>query len=149
MYYAKGKLRLIVRWQIPRSTEMILIFEDNMDIALVLKRMFNLIFHEHCVITCNCAVAVNMVLAGEIEVVLSDLNIDGHMGQGLDLIRKIKKIRPHTSPPIVVYTGLSKGDSTYNEAERFSDRIFEKSEISFPQLCREICRLIRLRRINP
>ena len=122
---------------------MILIFEDNTDISLVLKRMLNLIFHENCVITCNCSVAENMVLAGEIELVLSDLNIEGHKGQGLDLIKKIKRIMPHTSPPIVVFTALSKGDSAYNEAERFSDRIFEKSEITLPQLCKEICRLIK------
>jgi DNA-binding response OmpR family regulator len=120
---------------------MILIFEDNMDIALVLKRMLNLAFHERCVITCNCSVAENMVLSGGIELVLSDLNIDGHKGQGLDLIRKIKKIRPNTSPPIIVYTALSKGDSTYNEAEGLSDRIFEKSEIPIQRLCREICSL--------
>jgi DNA-binding NtrC family response regulator len=124
---------------------MILIFEDNMDIALVVKRMLNLVFHERCVITCNCVVAENMVLAGEIELVLSDLDIEGHKGQGLDLIRKIKRFMPHTSPPIVIYTGLSKGDSTYNEAEKFSDSIFEKSEISLPQLCKELCRLIKLR----
>jgi DNA-binding NtrC family response regulator len=123
---------------------MILIFEDNMDIALVLKRILNSSFHERCVITCNCAVAENMVLAGEIELVLSDLNIEGREGQGLDLIRKIKKFKPHTSPPIVVFTGLSKGDSTYNEAEGLSDRIFEKSEIPLPRLCKEICSLMKL-----
>ncbi|MFA6569466.1 MAG: response regulator [Victivallales bacterium] len=122
---------------------MILIFEDNMDIALVLKRMLNLAFHEHCVVTCNCAVAENMVLAGEIGLVLSDLNIEGREGQGLDLIKKIRRIKPHTSPPIVVYTGLSSGDYTYSEAERFSDRIFEKSEISLPRLCKEICSLLK------
>jgi response regulator RpfG family c-di-GMP phosphodiesterase len=83
-----------------------------------------------------------MVFSGEIELILSDLNIEGHNKQGLDLIKKIKRIRPHTAPPIVVYTGLSKGDSTYNEAEKFSDRIFEKSEITLPRLCREMCRLM-------
>ena len=122
---------------------MILIFEDNMDIALVLKRMLNLIFHQRCVITCNCSVAENMVLAGEIGLILSDLNIDDREGQGLELIRKIKRIRPHTSPPIVVYTALSRGDSTYNEAEGFSDRIFEKSETSILQLCKEVCRILK------
>ncbi|MFA6294369.1 MAG: response regulator [Victivallales bacterium] len=121
---------------------MILIFEDNIDIAHVLKRMLNLTFHEHCVVTCNCADAEAMVFSGEIELILSDLNIEGHNKQGLDLIKKIKRIRPHTAPPIVVYTGLSKGDSTYNEAEKFSDRIFEKSEITLPRLCREMCRLM-------
>ena len=128
------------------GAEMILIFEDNMDVALVLKRMLNLIFHGNCMVTCNCVIAENMVLAGEVELVLSDLNIEGHKGQGLDLIKKIKRIMPHTSPPIVVYTGLSKGDSTYNEAERVSDSIFEKSEITLHQLCRELCRLIKLRK---
>ena len=123
---------------------MILIFEDNMDIALVLKRILNITFHEHCVITSNCAIAENLVLAGDIELVLSDLNIDGNnTGQGLDLIKKIKRIRPHTAPPIVIYTALTKGDSTYNEAEKYSDKIYEKSEIPLPRLCKEICSLIR------
>ena len=122
---------------------MILIFEDNIDIAHVLKRMLDIIFHERCVITCNCSDAEPMVFSGEIELILSDLNIEGRNKQGLDLIKKIKRIRPHTSPPIVVYTGLSKGDSTYNEAERFSDRIFEKSEITLPRLCKEMCRLMK------
>jgi DNA-binding NtrC family response regulator len=126
---------------------MILIFEDNMDIALVLKRMLNLGFHESCVITCNCAVAENMVLAGEIELVLSDLSIDGREGQGLDLLRKIKKLRPHSPPPIVVFTALSKGDSTYNEAEKLSDRIFVKSEMPLSRLCKEISSLIKLRHV--
>ena len=128
------------------GAEMILIFEDNMDIALVLKRMLNLIFHENCMVTCNCVIAENMVFSGEIELVLSDLNIEGRKGQGLELIKKIKRIMPHTSPPIVVYTGLSKGDSTYNEAERFSDSIFEKSEITLPRLCKEIYALMKLRK---
>lgn len=126
---------------------MILIFEDNMDVALALKRMLNLIFHERCVITCNCAVAENMVLAGGIELVLSDLTIEGHEGQGIDLIRKIKSIKPHTSPPIIVYTALSEGDSTYDEAKSLSDRIFEKSEIPLQQLCKEMCSLINRRSI--
>lgn len=139
---------LIAFGYILRGGEMILIFEDNMDIALVLKRMLNLIFHEPCVITCNCAVAENMVLAGGIGLVLSDLNIEGREGQGLDLIKKIKRTRPHTSPPIVVYTGLSKGDSAYDEAEIFSDMIFEKSETPLVQLCKEICRLMKLRQRN-
>ena len=124
---------------------MILIFEDNMEIALVLKRMLGIVFHERCFVTCNCSVAENMVFAGEVELVLSDLNIEGRECQGLDLIKKIRRIRTHTAPPIVVYTGLSSGDSTYNEAERFSDRIFEKSETTFPRLCKEITNLIKLR----
>lgn len=121
---------------------MILIFEDNMDIALVVKRILNLSFHEHCVITSNSAVAENMVLAGDVDLVLSDLNIEGRQGQGLDLIKKIRKFKPNTSPPIIVFTALTKGDSTYNEAERFSDRIFVKSEIPIARLCREICELM-------
>ncbi len=124
---------------------MILIFEDNMDIALVLKRMFTHMFQEASVITCNFEDAENLVLAGDVELVLSDLNIEGHKGQGLDLIKLIRRIRPHTSPPIVVYTGLNSTDSTYEEAERFSDEIYEKSEVSLPQLCREVYRLLKLR----
>ncbi|MFZ2654157.1 MAG: response regulator [Victivallales bacterium] len=124
---------------------MILIFEDNMDIASVLKRMLSHMFHEASVITCNCEDAENLVLAGEVELVLSDLNIEGHKGQGLDLIRTIRRIRPHTSPPIIVYTGLNSTDSTFAEAERFSDEIFEKSDITLHQLCKEVYRLLKLR----
>ncbi len=125
---------------------MILIFEDNMDIATVLKHMLSHMFHEPCVVTCNFDDAENLVLAGDVELVLSDLNIEGHKGQGLDLIKLIRRIRPHTSPPIVVYTGLNSTDSTFAEAERFSDEIFEKSEITLPQLCREVYRLLNLRK---
>jgi DNA-binding response OmpR family regulator len=102
-------------------------------------------FQESSVITCNFEDAENLVLAGDVELILSDLNIEGHKGQGLDLIRAIRRIRPHTSPPIVVYTGLNSTDSTFAEAERFSDEIFEKSEIAIPQLCREAYRLLKLR----
>ncbi|HBC88356.1 MAG TPA: hypothetical protein DCZ94_15505 [Lentisphaeria bacterium] len=125
---------------------MILIFEDNMDIGLVLKRMLTHMFHENAVVTSNFVDAENMVLAGEVELVLSDLNIEGHKEQGLDLIKKIRRIKPHTSPPIVVYTGVNCNDTLYAEAERFSDEIFEKSEISLPQLCKEMYRLLNLRK---
>jgi len=123
----------------------ILIFEDNMDIATVMKHMLSHMFHEACVVTCNFADAENLVLAGDVELVLSDLNIDGHKGQGLDLIKAIRRIRPHTSPPIIVYTGLNSTDSTFAEAERFSDEIYEKSEIAIPQLCKAVYRLLKLR----
>ncbi|GEM_PF-4059561 len=125
---------------------MILIFEDNMDVGLVLKHMLDHMFHEKSIVTCNFTDAENMVLAGEIELVLSDLNIEGHKEQGIDLIKKIRRIKPHTSPPIIVYTGLNSTDSLYTEAERFSDEVFEKSEITLPQLCREMYRLMNLRK---
>ena len=115
------------------------------DIALVLKRMLTHMFHEYSVITCNFDDAENLVLSGDVELVLSDLNIEGHKGQGLDLIKAIRRIKPHTSPPIVVYTGLNSTDSTFAEAERVSDEIFEKSEITIPQLCKEVYRLLKLR----
>ena len=46
---------------------MILIFEDNMEIASVLKHMLSRMFHESSVITCNFEDAENLVLAGDVE----------------------------------------------------------------------------------
>lgn len=123
---------------------MILIFEDNRELAMVLKAMLGRFFNEKCVITSQFREAENLVLCGDVSLVLSDLDIEGHGRLGLEFIRKLRKIMPHSLPPIIVYTGINDTDPDFTEAKRLSDDIYEKSDISLVQLRRGIGRLLKI-----
>jgi len=84
--------------------------------------------------------AESEILSGNVEMIVSDISIYGR-SEGIDLIRRIRKIMPFTCPPIVVYTGVNPGSVDFSEAEKISDAVYEKGEISIMDLCARIRRI--------
>lgn len=118
------------------QVRMILVFEDNIDLANVVRKLFFHVFHEKCVVTREFQQAVALVLAGDVRVILSDLDMLGK--GGLDFIKKIRNIKPHSLPPVIVFTGLNTSDESFREAKSICDAIYEKGETSLMELCGEI-----------
>lgn len=115
---------------------MILIFEDNVELANVLRMLFFRVFHERCIVTKRFQEAVALVLAGDVRVILTDLDMVGK--GGLDFIKKIRNIKPHSLPPVIVFTGVNTSDKSFSEARSICDAIYEKGETPLMELCWEI-----------
>ena len=119
---------------------MILLFEDNRDLAIVMKRILSATLGMACIVCSKESDAESEVFSGNIDMVISDLNIFGS-AEGLEFIKRIRKVMPFTCPPIVVYTGLDRETNEYDEATRFSDALYEKGETSINELSRKIKRI--------
>lgn len=119
---------------------MILLFEDNSDLAGVMKRVLSAALGTSCIVCSKESEAESEVFSGNIDMIISDLNIFGS-ADGLEFIKKIRKVMPFTCPPIVVYTGLDRETKEYSEALKFSDALYEKGETTINELCRKIKRI--------
>jgi len=120
---------------------MILILEDNLDLGLVMKNIFRTVFHEECFVTANLQDAILCVCTENIRLVMSDIDLGSF--SGLDFIKKIKKLRPHTSPPIVAFTALSTGNREFREVAALCDAVYEKGTISTGEICRQLHGLLK------
>ncbi|HOK03897.1 MAG TPA: response regulator [Victivallales bacterium] len=116
---------------------MILLFEDNYDLAYVMKRILANTLGMACIICSKESDAETEVFSGNVDMIISDLKIFERI-EGLEFIKKIRHIMPFTCPPIVVYTGLDRESKEYKEAVKFSDAVYEKGEISIIELCLRI-----------
>lgn len=119
---------------------MILLFEDNRDLALVMKRIISTALGISCIVCSRELDAETEVFSGNVDIVISDLNIFGN-AEGLQFIKKIRKVMPFSCPPILVYTGLDRDSREYNEAANISDGLYEKGETSINELCKIIKRI--------
>lgn len=119
---------------------MILILEDNVDLGYVMGNVYRTVFHEECFVTANIQDAVLCACTEDIRFVLSDIDLGAF--SGLDFIKKLKKLRPHTSPPIIAFTALSPGNRQFNEAAELCDAVYEKGSISIVEMCRQIYTLL-------
>lgn len=103
---------------------MVLIYEDNAELGRALSLFFEHGYHKRCLVTCSHAKALRKIFAGDIELLVVDIEMDGE--DGLDLIRKARSIKRNTMPPVFAFTGLDSDGDRYIEAEFHSDQIFEK-----------------------
>jgi DNA-binding response OmpR family regulator len=120
---------------------MILLFEDNRDLAWIMRKIFASVLGTNCVVCYNKGDAETEVFSGNIDIIVSDISIDGR-SEGLSFIKKVRKVMPLTCPPIVVYTGLSPQSHDFSEAENISDILYEKGETSIMELCKRLKKLL-------
>jgi DNA-binding response OmpR family regulator len=124
---------------------MILVFEDNCDLAFLMRKIISVAVGLPCVVCQKEDDAETEVFSGNVDLIVSDISIDGK-SQGISFIRKIRKIMPFSCPPIVVYTGISPQSEDFQEAENISDALYEKGETSIIELCAKVKKLILRRR---
>jgi CheY-like chemotaxis protein len=120
---------------------MILLFEDNHDLAYIMKRIISSILGKSCLVCSKKKDAENEVFSGNVDVIVSDISIYGR-NEGIDFIRKIRKVMPFTCPPIVVYTGINIDSKEFSDAEGISDAVYEKGETSIVELCNKIKKIL-------
>ena len=121
--------------------KMILILEDNVDLGYVMKNIFQTVFHEECFVTANIQDAILCLCTEDIRLVMSDIDLGAF--SGLDFIRKIKKLKPHSSPPIVAFTAMSTGNRLFGEVATLCDAVYEKGSISTVEMCKQIYTLLK------
>ncbi len=119
---------------------MILLFEDNRDLAFLMKRLLSAALGTGCIVCSREQDAESEVFSGNVDMIVSDLNIFGK-SEGVEFLRRIRKVMPFTCPPIVVYTGMDPESRDYDEARSLSDAVYEKGETSISELCGRIKRI--------
>ena len=119
---------------------MILILEDNVDLGYVMRNIFQTVFHEECFVTANIQDAILCLCTENIRLVMSDIDLGSF--SGLDFIKKLKKLKPHSSPPVVAFTAISTGNRQFEEVAALCDAVYEKGSISTIEMCRQIYALL-------
>jgi DNA-binding response OmpR family regulator len=121
---------------------MILILEDNLELAFLLCRILGrLPGGERCLATGNVAEAESRILAGEVSLLVSDLRLG--QGSGIALLRHLHARLDRHALPVVVYTGLGPRDAEFREAGYYTDAIFEKGETTVAKLRQVVQSLCR------
>ncbi len=119
---------------------MILIIEDDYDLGFVLKKLFSKIFKDECFVTSKLKDAFLCVCSDDVILILSDLDLG--FESGTDFIRKLRLIKPHSTPPIVAFTGLTPEDKRFKEASWLCDAVYQKGSVSAGELCKQIFQLL-------
>ncbi len=121
---------------------MILILEDNLELAFLLRRILGrLPGGERCLATGSVAEAESRILAGEVSLLVSDLRLG--QDSGIALLRRLHDHLRCQALPVVVYTGLSPRDAEFREAGYYTDAVFEKGETTVAKLRQAVQSLCR------
>ncbi len=116
---------------------MILILEDNPEVAAMMEMIFSHVFHDECRVTHKIKDALMCACCEDVKLIMSDLDLGG--GEcALTFLRRIRHLKPHSLPPIVVFTGLDPDEPDYREAARLSDSIYQKGTFSAGEICRTL-----------
>ena len=111
---------------------MILILEDDLEQAFLLRTFLGRLLGERCLATASLVEAESRVMAGEVSLLVSDLRLGDH--SGVELFRRLRSHTRTHAPPMVVFTGLSSQDPEFREAGYYTDAIFEKGATSLARL---------------
>ena len=116
----------------------ILVVEDNDDIRRMLRILLE--FEEfHVIEAATGGDALKAVKNGRPDVILMDLALPGI--DGLETIRRIRKIDRFQNTPIIVLTAHS-GQSIYENAIRAGTNYFMSKPIDFDQLARVVKQIL-------
>jgi DNA-binding response OmpR family regulator len=111
---------------------MILILEDDLEQAFLLRTFLARLLGERCLATASLMEAESRMMAGEVSLLVSDLRLGDR--SGVELFRRLHAHPRTHAPPMVVFTGLSSQDPEFREASYYTDAIFEKGGTSIAKL---------------